>query len=208
MANLELRILIAEDHSIVREGLKSLLTYNGLDVVAMASNGEEAVEQYKLNKPDVVLMDLRMPKMSGAQAIITIRASFPEAKIIALTTFSGDEDIHAALRAGAQGYLLKDASTDDLLTAIRAVAAGSMAVSPGVANRLIERASNPSLTPREIDILAWLAKGKSNKEIGQSLFITEGTVKTHVNKLLEKLNVKDRTEAVVVGVKRGLIQLD
>ena len=200
--------MIVEDHAIVRDGLSSLLSYNGFDVVAAVSSGEDALVEFKRLKPGVVLMDLRLPGMGGVETTQAIKAEAPEAKIIVLTTYSGDEDLHRALRAGAKGYLLKGASTEELITAIETVLSGEMAVPAMVANRLVERSAYVNLTPRELEILQWIAKGKSNKEIGQILVITEGTIKTHVNSLLEKLNVSDRTEAVITGLRRGLIHMD
>ena len=204
----EIRVLLAEDHAIVRDGLESLLTYQGFQIVAAVENGALAVEIYKRERPDVVLMDLRMPQMGGVEAIATIRAENPAANIVVLTTYSGDEDIHRALKAGARGYLLKDATKEELVQAILTVAQGGTAVPGQVASKLVDRATGTPLTPRETEILSWIAKGKSNKEIANELTVSEGTVKTHVNSLLEKLNASDRTDAVVIGHRRGLIHLD
>jgi two-component system NarL family response regulator len=204
-----IRVLLAEDHEVVREGLAAIINYQpDMTVVAHARGGEEAVERFTDFQPDITLMDLRMPGMGGVAAIEAIRERFTSARIIVLTTYDGDEDIHRALRAGAQGYLLKDTGTEDLLNAIRTVHAGERYVPADVASRLVTRAmAGPSLTERELEVLQLLAAGKSNKEIGGLLFISEGTVKTHVAAILEKLGVTDRTEAVVVALKRGIIHL-
>jgi len=204
-----IRVLLAEDHEIVRDGLAAIIDYQAdMTVVGHACNGEEAVERFAELQPDITLMDLRMPGMGGATAIEAIRKKFGDARIIVLTTYDGDENIYRALKAGARGYLLKDSGKDDLLSAIRAVHEGRSYVPPEIATRLVTRTqAGAPLTTREIEVLQLMADGKSNKEIGAALFISEGTVKTHVNSIHEKLSVSDRTEAVIVALKRGIIQL-
>ena len=202
-----LRILVAEDQAIVREGLRALVGYQpDMDVVGCAADGDEAARLYRGLRPDVTLMDLRMPKRGGLEAIADIREADPDARILVLTTFDGDEDIYRALRAGARGYLLKDAATEDLVGAIRAVARGERHVPAAVAQRLADRAmSGPPLSDREVDVLRLVAAGMTNKEIGSALFIAEGTVKTHVNSVHEKLGARDRTEAVMIAMRRGIL---
>jgi two-component system, NarL family, response regulator len=204
-----IRVLLAEDHEVVRDGLAAIIDYQAdMTVVGHACNGEEAVERFAELQPDITLMDLRMPGMGGAPAIEAIRKKFGDARIIVLTTYDGDENIYRALKAGARGYLLKDSGKDDLLSAIRAVHEGRSYVPPEIATRLVTRTqAGAPLTTREIEVLQLMAKGKSNKEIGAALFISEGTVKTHVNSIHEKLGVSDRTEAVIVALKRGIIDL-
>jgi DNA-binding NarL/FixJ family response regulator len=204
-----IRVLLAEDHEVVRDGLAAIIDYQAdMTVVGHACNGEEAVERFAELQPDITLMDLRMPGMGGAPAIEAIRKKFGDARIIVLTTYDGDENIYRALKAGARGYLLKDSGKDDLLSAIRAVHEGRSYVPPEIATRLVTRTqAGAPLTTREIEVLQLMAEGKSNKEIGAALFISEGTVKTHVNSIHEKLSVSDRTEAVIVALKRGIIQL-
>jgi two-component system, NarL family, response regulator len=204
-----IRVLIAEDHAVVRDGLAAVLKFEpDMTVVGLAKNGQEAVTQFRALKPDVVLMDLAMPELDGAGAILAIRAEFPDARILVLTTYDNDESVFRALDNGAKGYLLKDCSTGDLLAAIRKIHAGGTHVSERAASRLAERtmAGGP-LSPREIEVLKWIAEGKSNKEIATLLFISEGTVKTHVLSIHEKLGVGDRTEAVVTAIKRGILRL-
>jgi two-component system, NarL family, response regulator len=204
-----IRVLIAEDHAVVRDGLAAVLKFEpDMTVVGLAKNGQEAVTQFRALKPDVVLMDLAMPELDGAGAILAIRAEFLDARILVLTTYDNDESVFRALDNGAKGYLLKDCSTGDLLAAIRKIHAGGTHVSERAASRLAERtmAGGP-LSPREIEVLKWIAEGKSNKEIATLLFISEGTVKTHVLSIHEKLGVGDRTEAVVTAIKRGILRL-
>jgi two-component system NarL family response regulator len=204
-----IHVLIAEDHAVVRDGLAAVLKFEpDMTVVGLAKNGQEAVTQFRELKPDVVLMDLAMPELDGAGAILAIRAEFPDARILVLTTYDNDESVFRALENGAQGYLLKDCSTGDLLLAIRKIHAGGTHVSERAASRLAERAmAGGPLSPREIEVLKWIAEGKSNKEIATLLFISEGTVKTHVLSIHEKLGVGDRTEAVVTAIKRGILRL-
>jgi two-component system, NarL family, response regulator len=209
MNDTRIRILIVDDHAVVREGLAAMIARRpDMQVVAEAENGLRAVELAHQHQPDVILMDLRMPHMGGVEAIAHIRAEKPNARIIVLTTYDGDEDIYRALQAGARAYLLKDTPRDDLLEAIRAVHAGQKRLPPEVAAKLVERVTAPELTPRELEVLNLIVKGNSNKEIGTALGIAEGTVKIHVNNLLGKLGVADRTQAVTEALKRGIVHLD
>jgi len=180
----------------------------GMEPVGEAGNGREALDLYRKLKPDVTLMDLRMPEMDGVEATAAIRAEFPSARIILLTTYDGDEGIYNGLRAGARAYLLKDAPCEEILDAIRVVHSGRRRITLEVGSKLAERASFSELTERELDVLRLMVKGKSNIEIAAALFIAEGTVKFHVNHLLNKLNVSDRTQAVITALKRGLATLD
>ena len=204
-----IRILVAEDHEIVRDGICAIISQQSdLSVVAEAKNGLETVQLYREQQPDVVLTDLRMPVTEGVEAIEQIISEFPQAKIIILTTYDTDEDIYRGLRAGAKSYLLKDISSEELATAVRTVYQGQKYIPQQVAMKLAERINNTELTNREMEVLRLLAKGKSNKEIGLILKVTEGTVKFHVNNILTKLNVSDRTGAVITAFKRGLVRLD
>lgn len=203
-----IRILTADDHPLVREGLKAVLSAEpGLVVVAEAADGHEAVAQYRAARPDVVIMDLEMPGMSGLDSIRAIIAADPAARIVVLTTFDGDADIHHALAAGARGYLLKHMARTRLVDAVRAVADGRRAVAPEVAERLAEAVPRTELTARELQVLRLIARGLSNKEIAGELELTEGTVKVHVNHILQKLGVDDRTAAVTLAIRRGVIRL-
>jgi two-component system NarL family response regulator len=201
-------VLIADDHSVVREGLASLIGRRpDMAVIAEAGNGREAVDIWKERRPDVTLLDLRMPELDGVGAIREIRAEDEKARIIVLTTFDGDEDIFRAIQAGAKGYLLKDVPREALMDCIRRVNAGETCVPVHLAAKLAQRVSGEALSAREIDVLKLMAQGKSNKEIGSSLFISEGTVKSHVKGIFAKMNVISRTEAVANATRRGLIQL-
>jgi two-component system NarL family response regulator len=201
-------VLIADDHSVVREGLASLIGRKpDMTVVGEASNGREAVDLWKRCRPDVTLLDLRMPELDGVSAIKEIRAGDENARIIVLTTFDGDEDIYRAIQAGAKGYLLKDAPREALMDTIRRVHAGETCVPVHLAVKLAERVSGETLSAREIEVLKLIAQGKSNKEIGSALFISEGTVKSHVKAIFAKMSVISRTEAVANATRRGLIQL-
>jgi len=204
-----IRILIAEDHAVVRDGLAAVLKFEAdMTVAGLAKNGLEAVAQFRELKPDVVLMDLAMPELDGAGAILAICGEFPDARILVLTTYDNDESVFRALENGAKGYLLKDCSTIELLAAIRKIHAGGTHVSDRAATRLAERAmAGGPLSAREIEVLKWIAEGKSNKEIAALLFISEGTVKTHVLSIHEKLGVSDRTEAAVTAIKRGILKV-
>lgn len=203
-----IRILVVEDHHVVRQGLVALIkTVPDMSVVAEAADGLQAVELFRQHRPDVAIMDLRLPTMSGVEAIAAIRRDHPNARIIVLTTFEGDEDIFRALQAGARGYLLKDMFGDELMEAIRAVHAGKTRIPAPVAQRLAERMGGPSLTTRELEVLHLIVDGKSNKEIGGRLFISEATVKTHINSILSKLGVSDRTQAATTALQRGIVHL-
>ena len=204
-----IRIMIVEDHHIVRQGFVALLQMvEDFQVVAEASNGEQAVALFREHLPDVTLMDLRLPAMSGVDAIKAIRKEFSAARIIVLTTFDGDEDIFRALQAGARSYLLKGMEGDELTEVIRTVHRGKSSLPAAVAGRLAERLASPTLTQRETDVLKLIVGGKSNKEIGVALFISEATVKTHINNLLSKLGVTDRTQAATTALQRGIVHLD
>jgi two-component system NarL family response regulator len=204
-----IRILIAEDHAVVRAGLAALVRSEpDLHVVCEVGNGRDAVEAYRIHRPDVVLMDLRMPGMNGIEATRLIREAYPHAKVIMLTSFEGDEDVYGALRAGAKGYLLKDVEHGELYSAIRKVAVGQKCIPARISAKLVERMGATQLTLREHEVLQLIAMGKTNLEIGRALFISEGTVKTHVNNILSKLGASDRTNAVVTGLRRGLIALE
>jgi two-component system, NarL family, response regulator len=205
----EIRVLIVDNHVVVRHGLAAIINLEAdMQVVGEGGDGLEAVASFQKNLPDVTLMDLRMPRMSGVEAITAIRAEFTGARIIVLTTYDGDEDIYRGLNAGAKGYLLKDAEPDELLDAIRAVHQDQSYVSPSVGAKLAERMQMPELSDREVEVLRLLATGKSNQEIGKTLSITERTVKFHVNNILSKLEVRDRTQATLVALKRGIAALE
>lgn len=193
----------------MRQGLVALLaTVPEMQVVAEASDGAQALLLYREHKPDVTLMDLRMNGMNGVDATRAIRGEFPQARIIVLTTFDGDEDIYRALQAGARGYLLKGMDTDELLATIRAVHSGKSRIPAPVAERLAERMNAPALTDRETEVLRLIVGGNSNKEIAAALFISEATVKTHINSLLGKLGVSDRTQAATTALQRGIVHFD
>jgi len=204
-----IRVLCVDDHPIVREGIAAMME-NEDDVVSVgeAADGKAAIELYRKLKPDVVVMDLRMPELGGLEATIQIRREFPAARIIVLTTYEGDEDIHRALDAGARGYLLKDSVRRELLQSIREVYAGQRHISGTAATRLAEHTPRMSLSPRELEVLQLIAEGLRNKEIGAKLDIAEDTVKIHIKHIFGKLEVIDRTEAVVAASRRGFIRLD
>lgn len=204
-----IRVLLADDHSILRRGLVSIIEREpDMKVVGEANNGCEAVELFRQHKPDVTLIDLRMPQMEGVEAITLIRQEFLTARFIVLTTYDGDEDIYRALRAGAKSYLLKDAPCEELLETIRTVHLGQTHIPPDVATKLAKRVYNDELSPRELQVLHLMAQGKTNKGIAPALCITEGTVKAHINTILRKLGVEDRTQAVTTALKRGLVRLN
>jgi two-component system NarL family response regulator len=201
-------VLIVDDHSIVRQGLAAMIENEpDMTVVGQAGNGQEAIDQYRQLQPDVTLMDLRMPHMSGVDATVAICAEFVCARIIMLTTYDGDEDIYRGLRAGAKGYLLKDAEPEALLNAIHLVHSGQPYIPCEVASKLVQRMNNPELSERERQVIALMARGLNNHDIGMALNITESTVKAHINRILSKLGVNDRTQAVIVALKRGLANL-
>lgn len=204
-----IRILVVDDHFVVRMGVTTLVNaQDDMTVVGEAANGKQGVELFRSCRPDVTLMDLRMPEMNGVAAITAIRAEFPDARIIVLSTYDGDEDIYRAFQAGARAYLLKDMHHDELVNAIRAVHQGQRFIPPAIANRLAERMPRSELTARELDVLRLIVKGMSNKEIASALRITEGTVKIHVNNLLAKLGVSDRTKAATTALQRGIVYLE
>jgi len=204
-----IRILVVEDHHVVRQGLVALLSVvEGVEVVGQAADGAAAIEEFALRHPDVTLIDLRLPKLSGVEVIQRVRAEQPHARFIVLTTYDGDEDIYRALQAGARAYLLKGMTVDVLVSTIRSVHAGKSCIPPVIAQKLAERMATEQLTHREQDVLEQIVRGKSNKEIGAELDISEATVKTHINNLLSKLGVTDRTQAATAAIQRGLVQLD
>lgn len=203
-----IRILIVEDHQVVRQGLVALLSAtDDLEVVGSVGDGAEAVAIFGALRPDVTLMDLRMPKLSGVEALRKIRHEFPEARVIVLTTFDGDEDIFRALEAGARGYLLKGMPLEELVAAIHWVHQGRSSIPPEVAEKLAMRLGGQSLTARELAVLERIVAGRANKEIALDLKISEATVKSHVNSLLGKLGVADRTHAATVALQRGFVHL-
>jgi two-component system, NarL family, response regulator len=204
-----IRVLVVDDHAVVRDGLTAVLDYQpDIAVVGSAGDGDAAVRCYRELQPDVTLMDLALPGMDGVQAIAAIRREFPAASILVLTTYDGDESIYQALAKGARGYLLKDCATAELLAAVRAVAAGGSHLSAAAATRLAARATaGPGLSPREIEVLRGIAAGRTNRQIGLHLHIGEGTVKTHVLSIYDKLGVRDRTEAVLTAIRRGIVRL-
>lgn len=204
-----IRLLVVDDHAVVRSGLVALLrTVEEMDVVAEAGNGLEAVEQFERHKPDVTLMDLRLPEVGGVEAIRRIRLRWPQARVVVLTTFDGDEDIYRAIEAGAKAYLLKGMSVEELISTIRTVHAGKMRIHAAIAEKLAERMGGPNLTARELEVLRLVVRGRSNKEIGLDLSISEATVKTHMNSLLAKLGVTDRMAASTAALARGIVHLD
>ena len=201
-----IRILSVDDHPVVRGGIAALIaTQPDMTVVAEASNGREAIEQFRRHRPDIGLMDLQMPDLNGLDAIIAIRAEFPDARIIVLTTYEGDVQALRALQAGARGYLLKNVLHKELLDTIRAVHAGKKAISPEMSYELAEHAMDDALTTAEVDVLRLIAAGKANKEIADLLSVTEATVKGRVKNILSKLGADDRTHAAMIAVKRGII---
>jgi DNA-binding NarL/FixJ family response regulator len=203
-----IRILAVDDHPLLRAGIEALVSSQAdMLVVAACSNGRDAIQQFRTHRPDVTLMDLQMPEMSGTDAIIAIRAEFPDARIIVLSTHAGDVQARRALQAGASGYLLKDAVKEELLDTIRAVQAGKKTLSPTVSQGIAEHATDHALTSGEIDVLRLIAEGKANKEIADRLSMSVETVKSRVKSILSKLNADDRTHAAMIGLKRGIIEL-
>jgi two-component system, NarL family, response regulator len=204
-----IRILLADDHTVMRQGLSALLgRQEGLTIVAEANNGHEAVDLFRRHQPDIVLTDIEMPLMDGITALAAIRLEYPEARGILLTMHAREGDIVRGMRAGAMGYVLKDAPLDTLLEAIHAVSAGRHWIAPTVGAQLAVRMVGAELTPRELDVLQQLAQGKSNQEIAAALTMSEGTVKFHINHVLHKLDAADRTQAVLTALKRGFAYLD
>jgi DNA-binding NarL/FixJ family response regulator len=203
-----IRVLTVDDHALLREGIAALVNAEGdMKLVAEASNGQEAIEKFRLHRPDVTLMDLQMPALNGIEAIIGIRSEFPNARIVVLTTYTGDIQVLRALKAGARGYILKGRVHRELLDTIRAVHAGQKRIPPEIAAELADHVAEDELTPREIDVLRQIAAGSANKEIAGRLSIAEETVKSHVTNILAKLGANDRTHAVMIGLKRGILEL-
>jgi len=204
-----IRVLVVEDHHVVRQGLVALLNVaDGLEVGGEAADGVEAIAQFRKHEPDVTLMDLRLPRLSGVEVIERIRMETPAARFIVLTAYDGDEDIYRALQAGARAYLLKGMTSEELIEAIRAVHAGRSRIPSAIAQKLVERMGTEELTPREFDVLEQIVHGKSNREIATELRISETTVKTHINGLLGKLGATDRTQAATSAIQRGLVPLE
>jgi DNA-binding NarL/FixJ family response regulator len=202
------RVLVVDDHPIVRDGIAGLIAVQpDMTLVGQAGNGREAIQQFRTHRPDVTLMDLQMPEMNGLDALIAIRTEFPEARVIMLTTYEGDAHILRALKAGAQGYLLKNTLHSDLLSTIRAVQAGKRSLSPEASFQIAEHMSDDALTPAEIAVLRLIAAGNANKEIADQLGVTEDTVKGRVKSILSKLGANDRAHAAIIGVKRGIIDV-
>ncbi len=203
-----IRILTADDHTLLRDGIAAMIgRQTDMEVIAEASNGREAVELFRTHRPDVTLMDLQMPEMGGIDALSAIRGEFPEARVIMLTTYAGDVQVFRALKAGARAFLLKGLLRKELIETIRAVHAGQKRLPAEVAAQIAEHATDDSLTPREIDVLRSVAEGNANKEIAAQLSLSEETVKGHVKNILAKLGANDRTHAVTIGLKRGIIEL-
>jgi two-component system NarL family response regulator len=203
-----IRCMVADDHTVVRDGLAAILDQEAdLMVVARASNGREALELFRLHRPHVAVMDLRMPEMDGITATRAIRAEFPQARIIIFTTYNDEENVYQAVRAGVRGYLLKGSAWEDLLKAIQSVHRGEIVIAPEMALLLAQHVSGIELTPREREVLNAMALGRSNQEIAHGLSIAESTVKTHVTNIFSKLHVNDRTQAVVAALDRGIVKL-
>jgi DNA-binding NarL/FixJ family response regulator len=204
----KIRVFSVDDHPLLHEGLETVIkAQSDMVMVAEASNGQDAVQQFREHAPDVTLMDLRLPDMSGIDAMIAIRSEFPDARIIILTTFAADTEIQRALEAGARAYVLKSMPPRELVDIIRQVHAGKKRIPPEIAAHLAEHYSDEALTGREIEVLQQVAGGNRNRDIAEKLFITEETVKVHVKHIMEKLGASDRTQAVAIGVRRGIIQL-
>jgi DNA-binding NarL/FixJ family response regulator len=203
-----IRVLSVDDHPLLREGIAAMVdSQPDMRLVAQAANGREAVQLYREHQPDVTLMDLRLPDMSGIDAIVAIRTEHPDARIVMLTTFEGDAEIQRALEAGARGYMLKSAPPRDLVEGIRQVHSGKKRIPPEVAAHLAEHFSDEGLTAREIEVLQHVAGGNRNRDIAERLFISEETVKVHIKHIMEKLGASDRTQAVAIALRRGIIQL-
>ena len=208
-AAVQARVLVVDDHSLLRTGVANIINQEtDLEVVAEAANGRDAIDAFLIHRPDVVLMDLRMPEMEGVEAIRRIREIDPQARVVVLTTYDADEDIARALQAGAKEYILKDIAADALVACVRDVLAGKTYLAPAAAAKLAEHVTQVQLTPRELAALRLLANGHSNKEIATALEISERTVKSHLAHLFEKLQVTSRTEAVRVATRRGLVRFD
>lgn len=204
----QIRILVVDDHPVVRQGIAVLVgTQPDMTLIAEASNGREAIQQFRSHRPDITIMDLQMPEMNGMDALIAIRGEFPDSKIIVLTTYAGDVQILRALKSGAQGYLLKNTFHKELVDTIRAVHAGKKALSPEASYQIAEHSTDEALTPAEVSVLRLIAAGNANKQIADQLSITEETVKSRVKNILSKLGAQDRTQAAMIGLKRGIIQI-
>ena len=204
----QIRVLSVDDHPLLRQGITAIIdSQPDMLMVAQASTGREAIQQFREHRPDVTLMDLRLPDISGIDAMIAIRSEFPESRIVMLTTFEGDVEIQRALAAGARGFLLKNMPPKEMVDAIRQVHAGKKRIPREVASQLAEHISDEALTEREIDVLQHVAGGNRNRDIAEQLFISEETVKVHVKHIMQKLGASDRTAAVAIGVRRGIIQL-
>jgi len=208
-APVPIRILAVDDHPVVRRGIAAMIaTQLDMALVAEATNGREAIQQFRAHRPDIALMDLQMPEMSGLDAVSAIRGEFPDARIIVLTTYAGDVQILRAVKAGAQAYLLKNAFHEELIDTIRAVYAGKKKLSPEASFEIAEHSTDDALTPAEISVLRLIAAGNANKEIADQLSLAEDTVKWRVKNVLSKLGARDRTQAAMIGVKRGIIEID
>jgi DNA-binding NarL/FixJ family response regulator len=207
--NLSIRVLVVEDHHVVRQGLVALLNVaDGLEVVGEAADGVEAITQFRKHQPAITLIDLRLPRLSGVEVIERIRMEKPTARFIVLTTYDGDEDIYRALQAGARAYLLKGMTSEELIATIHSVHSGKSYIPPAIAAKLAERLGTEELTPRELDVLGQIVQGKCNSDIAIELKISESPVKTHINRLLGKLGVADRTQAATSAIQRGLVPLE
>jgi len=203
-----IRVFSVDDHPLLREGIAAIINNQpDMTVIAQSANGQDAIQQFKLHQPDVTLMDLRLPDMSGIDVMTGIRAEFPGARIIILTTFEGDVEIKRALEAGARGYMLKSMPPKELVEVIRQVHAGKKRIPPQLAAQLAEHISDEALTTREVEVLGQIAGGNRNRDIAEQLFISEETVKVHIKHIMEKLGASDRTQAVAIGIRRGIIQL-
>jgi len=207
-ATSRIRVLAVDDHPLLREGISAMIkSQPDMELVAEASSGRDGLERFRQHRPDITLMDLRLPDMSGVDAMAAIRTEFPDARIIVLTTFEGDVEIQRALEAGARGYLLKSMPPKELLDGIRQVHAGKKRIPPEIVAHLAEHLSDEALTSREVEVLREVAGGNRNRDIAERLFISEETVKVHVKHVMEKLGASDRTEAVAIAIRRGIIQL-
>jgi DNA-binding NarL/FixJ family response regulator len=204
----QIRVLCIDDHPLLRQGIEALVgAQPDMVLVAQAATGQDGIREFREKRPDGALLDLRWPDMSGVDALLAIRAEFPEARVVVLTTFDGDVEMQRALEAGARGYLLKTMPPGELVDAIRQVHAGKKRIPPAVAAQLAEHLGDESLTPREVEVLRHIADGNRNKDIAERLFISEETVKVHVKHVMEKLGANDRTDAVAIAIRRGIIQL-